>query len=223
MEEALGGDRCPSIRLEYQVVGDAQRGRHAGPHPIFGDVADAASDGGERVAGAHRSSRNHHGASRWPAHAGDDFRQLALAVAGNPGNPHDLPSMDGQGHIAQGEGAEVAQGRDTQQVEDHLTLSSGRPLFLLGEDDIAPDHHPSQFARIGLGGRDRSDHLPTTEDRDPARDGHHLLELVGDEDHGPALGRHQAERFEEIFGLLGRQQGGGLVEDQDACPSVERL
>src|SRR5581483_435570 len=51
----------------------------------------------------------------------------------------------------------------------------------------------------------------------------HLVQLVRDEDHGAAVGRHRAERLEERARLLRRKHGGRLVEDQDPRLAIERL
>ena len=40
------------------------------------------------------------------------------------------------------------------------------------------------------------------------------METVGDEDHRDALGGHAADGVQQRLGLLLRQNGGGLVQDQ---------
>ena len=51
-----------------------------------------------------------------------------------------------------------------------------------------------------------------------------LVELVGDEDDGTAFGAEAAEDGEEaVLSSGGVEDGGGLVEDEDAGVAVEEL
>ncbi len=65
--------------------------------------------------------------------------------------------------------------------------------------------------------------LPAAQDGDPVGDGHHLVELVRDEDHRAPVVRHRAERDEERVGLLRGQHRRRLVEDEHLRLAVERL
>ena len=65
--------------------------------------------------------------------------------------------------------------------------------------------------------------LPAAQHGHAVGDGLHLVELVRDEDDGLALGGHRAERLEEPLGLLRREHGGRLVEDQNPGVAIERL
>ena len=51
----------------------------------------------------------------------------------------------------------------------------------------------------------------------------HLVELVGDDDEGFAVVLHVAHDGKELVGLLRRQHGGGLVQDQDVCAAIQNL
>jgi hypothetical protein len=55
------------------------------------------------------------------------------------------------------------------------------------------------------------------------RHAQHLCELVADEKNGQALCGHLRERLQQGFALLWREHGGGLVEDEDARATVQRL
>jgi len=55
------------------------------------------------------------------------------------------------------------------------------------------------------------------------RDRHHLIEFVTDEDDRAALARDAADRGEEQGDLLGREDGGGFVEDQHAGVTIHHL
>ena len=65
--------------------------------------------------------------------------------------------------------------------------------------------------------------LPAAEHRDPVGDLEHLVQLVRDEDDRHPLGDEAAEDLEELDGLLRRQHGGRLVEDEDVGAAVQRL
>jgi hypothetical protein len=86
-----------------------------------------------------------------------------------------------------------------------------------------PDHHPSKLALRRLLFRDRGDVAPPTEHGDPVGDRHDLVELVADEDDAAAVLHHAPQTLEEAEGLLRRQDGGGLVEDEDPGAAVEVL
>ena len=62
-----------------------------------------------------------------------------------------------------------------------------------------------------------------TDHRDLVADGHHLVELVRDEDHGCAVGNELLEVLEQLVDLLRNQHGGRLVEDQDLGAAVQHL
>ena len=49
------------------------------------------------------------------------------------------------------------------------------------------------------------------------------MQLVGDEDDGPAVGGHRANRLEQGVRLLRREHRRRLVEDEDARVLVQRL
>ena len=63
----------------------------------------------------------------------------------------------------------------------------------------------------------------------PAQDGHpvahrqHLVQLVGDDDDGLAVRLHAAQHVKQPVNFLGRQHGGGLVQDQNVRPAVQHL
>ena len=63
--------------------------------------------------------------------------------------------------------------------------------------------------------------LPGSQHGDPVGDRHHLVQLVRDEDDRPALGGDLPQRQEQRVRLFGREHGGRLVEDEDACVLVE--
>ena len=59
--------------------------------------------------------------------------------------------------------------------------------------------------------------------RHPVGQGLHLVHLVGDDDDGLARVAHVAQYGEELVRLLGGEDGGGLVQDEDVRAAVEHL
>jgi hypothetical protein len=74
-----------------------------------------------------------------------------------------------------------------------------------------------------LGGQSRAHDLAAADDGDSVGDLQDLVQLVADEDDAVTLGRKAPQDAEDLYRLLGRQDCGGLVEDEDARLSVERL
>ena len=101
-------------------------------------------------------------------------------------------------------------------------VGDGR-LAGLGGGQLAADHELGQVPGGDVGGVDGGDRATGADDRDAVGDLEHLVQLVGDEDDGLALGLELTEVDEEFLDLLGDEHGGRLVEDEDAGPAEEDL
>ena len=196
-------------------------GERADPGPVLGDMRDAVAD---RVTGrpiGDLLAVDRHAAAARPQ-AGDDLGQLALAVAGDRGDPDDLAGGHVERDPAQGRQPAVVLGRHVADRKDRGAGPLRRALD--GLEHVPPDHPPGQVGRRGLAREDAGGrHDAAAHDRDPVRDGEHLAELVADEHHAPAVGGHGVERPEQLVDLLRGEDRGRLVHDQDACPAVEEL
>ena len=112
------------------------------------------------------------------------------------------------------------------RARDSLQLENDRARFLceLGgrrERNLATHHQAGKMVGVGTGGRHGGDRAALTQDRHAVGDREDLGQLVGDEDHRPPGGGHVAHAGEEPIGLLRREHGGRLVENEDLCAAVE--
>ena len=83
-------------------------------------------------------------------------------------------------------------------------------------------HHGGQNPLTDLRRFPDADELSLAHDTHPVGNGHHLVELVGDDDDGHAfLSHHLAEHGEQLVGLLRRKHRRRLVQNQDIRPPVE--
>ena len=79
------------------------------------------------------------------------------------------------------------------------------------------------FLGIGVPGGHISNITALAQNGHPVGDLHHLVELVGDDDHGFAVCFHVAHDVKEPVGFLGGEDGGGLVQNQNVRTAVEDL
>ncbi len=89
---------------------------------------------------------------------------------------------------------------------------------------LRADHQLGQLTGVDGGGVEVGrDGRAAADDGDLVGDRQHLVELVGDEDDGEALRLQLAQVVEELGDLLGHQDGGRLVEDEDLGAAEEHL
>ena len=91
------------------------------------------------------------------------------------------------------------------------------------EIDVAPHHHGGELLHRDVLGLHRADVLALAQHRAPVGHGHDLRQLVGDEQYALALRRQVLHDLHQLVDLLGRQHGGGFVEDQDFVVPVQHL
>jgi hypothetical protein len=221
VDEDVPGDRRATVRLEHGVLRGGHAPDQALSEPVLGDVTDARVDGGARVRVAEVAAADGHAAARERPQAGHDLGQLALAVPGDAGDPEDLPRSHLERDVDEAGEAAVVERRDVLEPQHGVAggADGGRRL----EHDVATDHHARERARVRLARHRLPDLAPGPKDGDPVRDGEHLVQLVGDEDDCLSLSGHLSQEHEEVPGLLGGEDGGRLVEDEDASPAVDRL
>ena len=155
-------------------------------------------------------------------HADDGLDQLGLAVALDAGDAEHLAGVDGQVDVAE----HRAPG-DVDAPRGPRRESSGRSVTVdssvLGDGSSLPTISSASCRERDLLRLDRGDRGAAPDDGDVVGDREHLVELVGDEDQGVALGLELAQVVEQRVDLLGHQDRGGLVEDDDLGAAVEHL
>ena len=156
-----------------------------------------------------------------PAQAGERLDQLGLAVPVYAGDADDLAGANLEGHAAHLLDAAIV--RDPEILDLEQDVPRLRRLLLDAQQDVAADHGPGERLLGGALARNGLDRLAAAEHGDAVGDLEHLAELVRDEDDRDALAPQRAQDLEQVQGLLRRQDGGRLVEDQDVGVPVERL
>ena len=153
--------------------------------------------------------------------ARDGLQQLTLAGAGHAGHAQYLSGADLE--------ADVVQTLDAQLVEhgEALQLQTGGHVLRLGTVDVqrhaAAHHHVRQGLLVGVLGLHIADVLALAEHRHAVGHVQHLVELVGDDDKGLAVGLHVAHDGEQLVRLLRGQHGGGLIQNEDVGAAVQHL
>ena len=84
-------------------------------------------------------------------------------------------------------------------------------------------HHIGQGLLVGILGLHVADILALAEHGHAVGHVQHLVQLVGDDDEGLAVGLHVAHDGKELVRLLRGQHGGGLIQDQDIRAAVQHL
>ena len=211
------------VILQDHVVRDGQRGGQAHAQPVLGDEGhgDALFQDGLGGQAHDVVPLVDHQAGLDRPQTGDGLAQLLLAAARDASHAQDLAAADIEVHVVDGHGTLVA--ADGQVPY----LQQGAGLLHQGAVDVQvdlPAHHPlGQLLLAGLGGVHGGDILALAQDGHPVRQLHHLVQLVGDDDDGVPLVPHPAQDGEQLFDLLHRQHGGGLVQDDDLGPVIQHL
>src|SRR5262249_38247753 len=135
IQDRAAGDPAVPIGLEDAVLGDAEAGRHACAEPILGNVRDSGGDRSARIAGAGATGADADEAARGEAHPRDRLCQLALPVAGHPGDTDDLPVPDGERHVADRLFATVPAHGEPFDVEGRALAGGHQALDSLRELD----------------------------------------------------------------------------------------
>ena len=161
-------------------------------------------------------------AARHLPQAGDRLRQLGLPVALHAGQGDDLPGPDGQGDVVDHGQAPVVLYGQVLELEDRSGPGAASGLLTTSSTE-RPTIIAASSASLLSCGRGVPHHLAEAHHGDAVGHGKDLFQLVGDEqDRAPRLGQGPDD-LEEPLGLLGREDGGGLVQDQHLGVADQRL
>ena len=147
------------------------------------------------------------------ARQGDE--QFALTVAGDPGDGHHFTRPHLEIDILQRH-AEGTVGRQIEAVEGEQGGARLVGIAWLDGMHIAPHHQAGEAVGGFLSRVDFGHHLAVPQDGGVVAKALHLFEAVRDIEHRAALAREAFQGDEKLVGLLRRQDGGGLVHDQQA-------
>ena len=169
----------------------------------------------------HVGAEHRDGAAGGLPQSGDRLDQLVLAIAGDAGDAERLACPNLEIDAAEDFAPAVVLGSEP----GHRQHDVGRVrLATIGRElDVPADHELSQVLLVRRAWDPLADDLAAPDDRDPIGDLEDLVQLVADEDDRMPLRSKPAQDSEDLLRLLGGEDGGGLVEDEDAGIAVERL
>src|SRR5881392_1441683 len=127
-----------AVRLEDDVVGDAQPRREPGAEPVLRHVGDPGGDRLPRVAALQLPPGDADRPGCGYAHPGDCLGELALAVARDAGDRDNLSAANAERHVLDGRQAAVAVRSDALELETrlaHVAVPVPAP-----ELDLTADH-----------------------------------------------------------------------------------
>jgi hypothetical protein len=206
---------------EDQVLGQVEFEHETALVTVLWDVRDARRDRVPRRAARDVLAQKLDGPGLGLAQADDGLDGLALTVAADAGDPEDLPPAHDEVHaLDRGQPTVVG---DPQVDDINPRLARLRRPLLDAEHDVASDHHACERHLVGLGWARLAHDLAVAHDDHAVGDRQHLLELVRDEYDRQTLVHQGAHDGEELRDLLGREDSGRLVEDEDARALIQRF
>ncbi len=179
---------------EDEVVGNGEGCHQAIAQPVLRDVGHALLDNTPRRRVGGITAQDLHLAAECGPQPSQHLYQLRLAVALDTSDPQDLPSPNLKGDPINRQAAPVIHHQQVFHTQHHFSRL-GRCL-VHREDHLAAYHHGRQRCLGRLIGCCRAHHVPVTQHRDAVGDGENLLEFVGDEDDGLALGSERTHNGE---------------------------
>ena len=102
--------------------------------------------------------------------------------------------------------------RRTGSAERGARRAAARPRSL----QLLTDHVADKPRAVEIGRRRGHHHAPVAQHRDAVGVAQRLLQRMRDEDHRHAVAAQGPHQVEQMVGLLRRERGGRLIEDDDA-------
>ena len=154
--------------------------------------------------------------------SGDAVDELGLAVAVNTGDADDLARVHVERHALDGV-VVVHLGGDGHLLDAEHNVAGLGLVLMYDEFDVAADHHAAEFFFGRVLDVDGADAFALAQNGDSVRDGHDLVELVGNEEYALAFGGEVLHYLHQFVDLLRGEHGGRLVEDEYLVVAVEHL
>ena len=199
VEPPAAADRRLAVLLHDQVIGDAQAWRAAHMRAVFGHMRHALRRMAVRAGWlADRLAVQRHLPAECAAQPGDHLGQLALAVAGHPGDARrSRPRAPGARHRA------APAGHDRSRRARSATPAPPRrapaaPSRQRTAPRARPSAAPARPVLVALVGTSAAVTRPRRSTVTRSAIAMHLLELVADKDDRLALGGHVAQRREQL-------------------------
>ena len=152
----------------------------------------------------------------------DRVAELALTVAGDPGDAEDLARADPQRHVAETHPAALGAGRDPGQLE-HGEIADLPAAARANAAELALEHHLDEDLLGRLGTEKRARDAALAEHRDPVGAPEDVLHPVGDQHDRVPVGAEASERAEERRDLVLREHARRFVQDQDPGVGQQEL
>ena len=189
-----------AVRLEHDVRRDAEARRDAGVEPVLGHVRDAGRDRHARVAGAqrHRRRRGRVPAVERPHPRRPPRRARAARCPRRRQSPSTSPARTASETSCE---APPRRGRPPPRARRARASTSPIACSPPGrrvDVDVAADHQRGERLRASTPAVSTvADRAAAAQHGDAVGDGHHLVQLVRDEDHRAPVGGHRAQRLEQ--------------------------
>ena len=205
------GEQTPpgeaGVAAQGQVLRHAHRPHH--PHgPVLGDVGHPQGVEAGGVPGQGGAQEPHLPPVGPKPRQG--LHELLLPASRHPGHAEDLPFPEHEAHPLD---------RDPPAGHEEVPHLQKGPLprreAEAGRLHLPPHHEAHEEVPVRLLPRHLPHLSPPPEDGDAVRHPEHLVQLVADEDHREAHGLVAGDLLEKALRLLGGEDAGGLVQDQD--------
>ena len=208
------------VLAHQEIVRHGGVSADAGGQPVFRNVGQTHSPDFSRGPARHILAADQDLSLRRRAHARNGLQELALAVALDGGNAQNLSCPDGKGNIPDRLQAPVVIDLQVLRLNGHLAGSAG--FFQMVIEHRPAHHHGGQLLFGHVAGVFHAHQLALAHDAHPVGNGHDFVQFMGDDnDRHAQLLHHPADDGKELVGLLGGEDGGGLVQNEDVRSPVE--
>ena len=210
-----------AVLLEHGVLGNGEGQHQAALLAVFVDGRDLVVDDVARRGVLDLLAVHEDLSGGGFGQAGDGLDELLLAVAIDACDADDFAGADREVEAFDGLDAALVVHVQVANLKDGLAGRGGLLLDL--EVHVVSDHHVGEVLLRDVRDGDFVDVLAAADDRAGVGGRLDLLELVGDDDDGLTRAGEVVHDLDEAVDLLGRENRGGLVQDQDVGAAVERL